>query len=98
MVMSAARADRSSFGCGTANKYPYFDQCMIEQLPLAQNFVTLADQVTACVARTEQENHFSPPSEPQLSIGASAKATLTAMPFARNQVAAGLPRPTGATP
>jgi hypothetical protein len=88
MVMSAARADRSSFGCGTANKYPYFDQCMIEQLPNAQNFVTLADQVRACVARTEQAGHFMPPSEPQLSIGAGIKTQLTAMPFNHPQQAA----------
>jgi hypothetical protein len=69
LVMSAARADRSSFGCGTDNKYPYFDECMIENLPNSHDFVALTGQVKSCVARMETAGHFAPPSEPQLSIG-----------------------------
>ncbi|MFZ1991542.1 MAG: C13 family peptidase [Alphaproteobacteria bacterium] len=69
LVMSAARSDRSSFGCGTDNKYPYFDECMIENLPNAHDFVALTGQVKSCVTRMETAGHFAPPSEPQLSIG-----------------------------
>ena len=35
MVLTAARPDRSSFGCGEADKYPYFDQCVLETMPQA---------------------------------------------------------------
>ena len=69
LVMSAARSDRSSFGCGTDNKYPFFDECMLEQLPNAHDFVALTGQVKSCVARMETAGHFAPASEPQLSIG-----------------------------
>jgi hypothetical protein len=69
LVMSAARADRSSFGCGTDNKYPFFDECMLETLPNAHDFVALTSEVRSCVARKETAGHFYPASEPQLSIG-----------------------------
>lgn len=69
LVMSAARADRSSFGCGTDNKYPFFDECMLDSLPNVHDFVALTSEVKACVARKETAGHFFPPSEPQLSIG-----------------------------
>ena len=69
LVMSAARSDRSSFGCGTDNKYPFFDECMLESLPSAHDFVALTGQVKICVARMETAGHFVPPSEPQLSVG-----------------------------
>lgn len=69
LVMSAARSDRSSFGCGTDSKYPFFDECMLESLPNAHDFVALTGQVKMCVGRMETAGHFAPPSEPQLSIG-----------------------------
>ena len=69
LVMSAARSDRSSFGCGTDNKYPFFDECMLESLPHAHDFVSLTGEVKSCVGRMETAQHFAPPSEPQLSIG-----------------------------
>jgi Peptidase C13 family len=81
LVMTAARSDRSSFGCGTDNKYPYFDECMIESLPHAPNFVALTSEVKACVSRMETAGHFQPPSEPQFSIGADIQPTLIADGF-----------------
>ena len=41
MVLTAARPDRSSFGCGEADKYPYFDQCVLESMPHAADFAAL---------------------------------------------------------
>jgi hypothetical protein len=80
MVMTAARADRASFGCGTNNKYPYFDQCVIESLPHAADFPKLADDVKACVSRMETAEHFVH-SEPQLAIGDGIAPLLTADRF-----------------
>ena len=76
MVLTAARPDRSSFGCGEADKYPYFDQCVLESMPRAGNFAMLGTAVQACVAARETKEGMKPPSEPQLYIGAQLKPLL----------------------
>jgi hypothetical protein len=81
MVLTAARADRSSFGCGQADRYPYFDDCFLQSFPTARDFRVLATAVQACVARRETETGMSPPSEPQLSIGARLKPLLPLYPL-----------------
>jgi hypothetical protein len=81
MVMTAARPDRSSFGCGDNDKYPYFDACMIEDLPSAATFPDLADRVKACVTSKETAQHFAPPSEPQVAIGPQVYTLLTQSRF-----------------
>lgn len=76
MVLTAARPDRSSFGCGEADKYPYFDQCVLESLPHAADFAVLGRTVQACVAARETKEGMKPPSEPQLFIGGGLKPLL----------------------
>lgn len=76
MVLTAARPDRSSFGCGEADKYPYFDQCVLEALPGASDFATLGPAVQGCVAAREIREGMKPPSEPQLFIGSALKPLL----------------------
>jgi len=76
MVLTAARPDRSSFGCGEADKYPYFDQCVLESMPTAPDFAKLGSAVQGCVARREIKEGMKPPSEPQLFIGAQLKPLL----------------------
>ena len=49
MVLTAARPDRTSFGCGEEDRYPYFDTCMLDQLPKAHDFAVLGPAVQACV-------------------------------------------------
>ena len=77
MVLTAARPDRSSFGCGEADKYPYFDQCVLESMPGAPDFIALGHTVQACVARREAKEGMKPPSEPQLFIGPALKPVLS---------------------
>jgi hypothetical protein len=81
MVLTAARPDRSSFGCGEANRYPYFDGCFLESFRLAHDFPELGREVQACVARREAQAGMSPPSEPQLAIGAGLKPLLPLYPL-----------------
>ena len=69
MVLTASRADRSSFGCGETDRYPYFDACFLAELPRAHDFPGLGHAVQNCVAQRERQTHASPPSEPQLSVG-----------------------------
>ena len=76
MVLSAARSDRSSFGCGEADKYPYFDQCVLESIPGAPDFLALGRAVQACVARREIKEGMKPPAEPQLFVGPALKPML----------------------
>jgi hypothetical protein len=72
MIVTAARADRSSFGCTQDARYPYFDTCVVQNLPDAGSFPKLADRVKACVAKREADTGATPPSEPQVFIGRNA--------------------------
>ncbi len=82
MILTAARPDRSSFGCSESDKYPYFDACMLQVLPQAHDFVALGPKVQACVAQREIDTGMSPPSEPQVFVGAGLRPILPLMAFA----------------
>jgi hypothetical protein len=82
MVLTAARPDRSSFGCSESDKYPYFDACMLQVLPGTHDFVALGPKVQACVAQREQDTGMSPPSEPQFYVGPGLRPILPLMAFA----------------
>lgn len=83
MILTAARRDRTSFGCGQTDKYPYFDDCFLASMPNAHDFADLGKAVQACVAAREKKEGAEPPSEPQLSIGAALRPMLPLLPFAR---------------
>lgn len=82
MIITAARRDRSSFGCSEDATYPYFDGCILESLPQSRHFVQLANLAKACVARRETEEGLRPASEPQVSIGADMQMLLPMLTFA----------------
>ncbi|MBY9067402.1 C13 family peptidase [Hyphomonas sp. WL0036] len=69
MILTAARPDRSSFGCGAGMIYPVFDNCVLDSLPDADDFVHLASLTRQCVAFRERQERLWPPSEPQASLG-----------------------------
>lgn len=81
MIITAARRDRSSFGCGADSLHPYFDGCMIQSLPTARDFIALAHAARACVDRREAEEGLTPPSEPQVFIGATLQMLLPTLRF-----------------
>jgi hypothetical protein len=72
MILTAARRDRTSFGCGQTDRYPYFDQCVLSVWPHANSFAALGRAAQLCVAAREKRENVGPPSEPQLWIGADA--------------------------
>lgn len=74
LILTAARRDRSSFGCGEADAYPFFDGCILAALPHAADFLAVAREARACVARREREEHMSPPSQPQTFVGPQFRA------------------------
>jgi hypothetical protein len=76
MILTAARPDRTSFGCSQSLRYTYFDQCVLETLPATSDFPDLGRAVQACVAARERREHIAYPSEPQLWLGETAQASL----------------------
>lgn len=83
MVLTAASRERTSFGCGADETYPWFDGCIIETLPTAGDFLALAAGTRACVARKETERGVSPASEPQMFVGAEMQMRLPTLRFNR---------------
>lgn len=81
MVLTAARRDRTSFGCGETDRYPYFDDCFLQVSPHARDFPSLATQVQSCVANREIKEGMKPPSEPQVFIGPQLRPILPLYAF-----------------
>lgn len=81
MILTAARRDRPSFGCGADEIYPWFDGCILESLPQAPDFLALAQLARACVARRETEAGVDSPSEPQLYVGPEMQIRLPTLRF-----------------
>lgn len=76
IVLTAARADRPSFGCGTGDRYTYYDQCFLDSLKRGAAWAAIAADVSGCVARRETAKDF-PASQPQSAFGRNV-AGLTA--------------------
>jgi hypothetical protein len=87
MVLTAARPDRSSFGCGESDRYPYFDACMLETLPHAGDFAALGRNVQICVASKEKATGMAPPSEPQFFLGSQLRPLVPFYPLIYRQAA-----------
>lgn len=76
IIMTAARPDRTSFGCGEMDQYTFFDDCYLRALPMASDFPGLGSLVQQCVAEREQQMKATPPSEPQVNVGSGVVFTL----------------------
>ena len=83
MIMTAARRDRSSFGCSADATHPYFDGCVLEAMNGARDFLNLSMRATACVNRRERDEGLRPPSEPQTYVGAQMQTLLPFLSFQR---------------
>lgn len=81
MVLTAARPDRTSFGCGADNKYPFFDDCFLSSASSARDFGALAGAVRECVRVREIAEKMTPPSEPQVWVGAQLRPLLPLFAF-----------------
>jgi hypothetical protein len=81
MIITAARGDRTSFGCSEDLKYTFFDQCVLETLPKVTTFPALYDMAKECVAAREMAERVSPPSEPQVYTGGMIAQQLPMLTF-----------------
>jgi hypothetical protein len=64
IVLTAARADRTSFGCGASETYTFFDQCLLTSLDRELGWRAVFDATRSCVAQRERSGGFVP-SDPQ---------------------------------
>lgn len=69
IVLTAAAADRVSFGCGAGDRYTYFDQCLLQQFDGASTWQQLATATRACVVELEQRMGIRRSSQPQIYVG-----------------------------
>jgi hypothetical protein len=53
IIFTAARSDRTSFGCGEQDQYTFFDTCVLADIGKVNSFPALADKVKACVTARE---------------------------------------------
>lgn len=81
LVMTAAHKERSSFGCGQQNTYPYFDDCFLQSVKAVKTLGALPTAITTCVTRMERETGMSPPSLPQVSTGSTLAPMLMLYAF-----------------
>jgi hypothetical protein len=68
IILTAARQDRTSFGCGAGFSYTYFDECLIGALPDAADWHQVYDRARGCVSQREGQIEAQP-SEPQAWFG-----------------------------
>lgn len=68
VILTAARADRPSFGCSADTRYTYWDECLLQEIPHSQTWVQLNENVKACITGKEQSLGANP-SEPQAFFG-----------------------------
>lgn len=72
VILTAARADRPSFGCSPDTEYTYWDGCLLEEVPKSQTWVELYKNVNSCIAAKEAKLNVRP-SEPQAFFGENTK-------------------------
>jgi hypothetical protein len=76
LVMTAARSDRSSFGCGSESDITYFGHAwLVDALNRTDDFVAAFDQARSEIAGWEKRDKLTP-SEPQIAIGADIATQL----------------------
>jgi len=76
MVITAARSDRSSFGCGEQSQLTWFGHAfLVDALNRNADFKQAFDDARAEVAQWEKRDRYTP-SEPQISAGSAIMAQL----------------------
>jgi hypothetical protein len=78
LVLTAARTDRSSFGCGSDSDITYFGKAwLVDALNRTDNFIDAFQLAKRDIADWEQQDKLTP-SEPQIDVGAGITQQLAA--------------------
>jgi hypothetical protein len=76
LVLTAARSDRSSFGCGSESDITYFGHAWLEDaLNHTDNFVDAFERASGEIATWEKRDELTP-SEPQIDTGSGIEQQL----------------------
>lgn len=76
LVLTAARTDRSSFGCGSDSDITYFGRAwLVDALNRTDNFVDAFKQASGEISQWETQDKLTP-SEPQIDIGSGIEDQL----------------------
>lgn len=76
LILTAAAADKTSFGCSNENDFTYFGDAYINTaLRQDRSFVAAFDRAKDIIARREAAENLTP-SEPQIYLGAAVQAKL----------------------
>lgn len=76
LVITAAAADRNSFGCGNENEWTYFGKAYFDEaLRTTHSFTKAFEIARPVIERREKEQGFDP-SQPQLASGAAIRGPL----------------------
>ena len=68
VILTAARDDRTSFGCSSENQYTYWDGCLLDNLTEAETWQSLHRRILSCIEKKETAGRFTP-SLPQAFFG-----------------------------
>lgn len=72
LIVTASRADRTSFGCGQGSASTYFGEAFFQKgMTSANNFTAAFDLAKSRIEERERDEKISPPSDPQWWIGAA---------------------------
>jgi hypothetical protein len=74
VILTAARHDRTSFGCSPENEFTYWDGCLVDHLPTSGTFKNLANNLQSCIAT--KETGMPTPSLPQAFIGSEVESLM----------------------
>ena len=69
IILTAAAADRPSFGCGAGQELAFYDECLLQTLgSLPRDWPEVVSDTGRCVSRLEAQDRERP-SQPQSAIG-----------------------------
>ena len=80
LVMTAAAADRASFGCSHDSEMTFFTDALFNQALRADpSLLGAFERARTLVSERERAEGLSPPSDPQVSVGAAIREKLDAL-------------------
>jgi hypothetical protein len=81
LIITAARADRSSFGCSDDRDLTYFGEAFLrDALPVSTDLLDAFERAKVLVTAREREEGAEP-SDPQVSVGAQIESKLAEIPL-----------------
>lgn len=71
VILTAARSDRTSFGCDARGTLNVFDRCLLRAMTGDPTWSEVAETTAQCVSAEERRLGATPPSLPQTHVGAN---------------------------